>query len=322
MLEDLLAKIKTIVYELSIASEIREKLSADVEQAFFKENGKDGGDFSGEDSVDGIAGNGVKTVGGYSVSGTAGDGAYSSGGGSTGGMGGDGAYCLGGDSTSGEAGNGVTGIGGFSTGGTAGVGGYFQGGDTTDGTAGRGVVALGGAGTFIPEGVAGEFIGNVIISGTLTAGGGASQIDHPTDPEHKFLNHSFVEAPDMITVYNGTATLDNGGRALVRLPEWFETLNKELRYQLTPIGTFAPLYIEQEVCDNQFQISGGLPGVKVSWQVIGVRKDKFAEVYRIPVEKEKNAMQVGKYLHPEVYGKSKGDYLYAQYFLESAVNPD
>jgi hypothetical protein len=322
MIVDLLVKIRAIINELSIAPEIKDKLLTDVEQAFFSVNGEDGGDFSGGDSGSGIAGNGVKATGGYSVSGTAGKGAYCSGGGSTGGLGGDGAYCRGGDSTGGEAGNGVTGIGGFSTGGAAGVGGYFQGGDTTSGTAGRGIVALGGTGTFIPKGAAGEFIGNVIISGTLTAGGGGIQIDHPSDPEHKFLNHSFVESPEMLNVYNGTVTLGDEGKAWVRLPEWFESLNKELRYQLTPIGVFAPLYIEQEIRDNQFRIGGGSPGGKVSWQITGVRKDKFAEAYRIPVEKEKPAEQVGKYLHPEVYGKSKADYLYAKYFLEPPVNPE
>ena len=48
--------------------------------------------------------------------------------------------------------------------------------------------------------------------------------------------HSFVESPDMMNIYNGNAILDESGEAWAELPEWFEALNRDFRYQLTCIG--------------------------------------------------------------------------------------
>jgi len=140
--------------------------------------------------------------------------------------------------------------------------------------------------------------GNVQVTGNLSKGGGSFKIDHPLDPANKYLYHSFVESPDMMNVYNGNITLNANGEATVELPEWFEALNKDFRYQLTCIGGFAQVYIAQEVSGNKFKIAGGSPGLKVSWQVTGIRKDKFAEAHRIPVEEDKTGKERGKYLHP------------------------
>ena len=145
--------------------------------------------------------------------------------------------------------------------------------------------------------------GTADITGTVTKGGGSFKIDHPLDPENKYLYHSFVESPDMMNIYNGNATLDSSGEAWVELPEWFEALNRDFRYQLTCIGGFAPVYVAQEVSGNQFKIGGGEPGMKVSWQVTGIRHDPFAEMYRIPVEQQKIGPEIGKYQHPETYGQ-------------------
>ena len=45
--------------------------------------------------------------------------------------------------------------------------------------------------------------------------------------------------------------------------------------------------------------------MEVSWQVTGVRQDKYAEENRILVEEEKSSRDAGKYLHPELYGQSR-----------------
>ena len=82
--------------------------------------------------------------------------------------------------------------------------------------------------------------GDAHATGTLSKGGGSFKIDHPLDPAHKYLYHSFVESPDMKNVYDGTVTVDPEGRATVALPDWFETLNRDFRYQLTAIGAPAP----------------------------------------------------------------------------------
>ena len=153
------------------------------------------------------------------------------------------------------------------------------------------------------NGWAGYFSGDVGVSGSLTKGGGAFRIDHPLDPENKYLQHSFVESPDMMNIYNGNVTLDADGEAVVQLPEWFTALNRDFRYQLTPIGAPNPnLYIAGEVQDNQFRIAGGQPLSKVSWQVTGIRHDRYAEANRIEVEVTKRPQDIGKYLHPEAFG--------------------
>ncbi|MDA3886757.1 MAG: hypothetical protein PF638_14290 [Candidatus Delongbacteria bacterium] len=152
---------------------------------------------------------------------------------------------------------------------------------------------------------AGYFSGNVNVTGTISKGGGSFKIDHPLDPENKYLYHSFVESPDMKNIYDGVIVLDTDGEALVTLPEWFDALNDNFRYQLTPIGAPGPsLYISKEVINNEFQIAGGTPGMKVSWMVTGIRKDKFAEANRIPIEEDKADEDKGYYLHPSAFGKS------------------
>jgi hypothetical protein len=154
------------------------------------------------------------------------------------------------------------------------------------------------------SGYAGYFNGNVRVVGTLAKGGGSFEIDHPLDPANKYLYHSFVESPDMMNIYNGNATLDANGEAWVQMPDWFEALNKDFRYQLTAIGAPGPnLYVAEKIQGNRFKIAGGKAGMEVSWQVTGVRHDPYAEQYRIPVEKAKSPSEQGKYLYPELYGQ-------------------
>jgi hypothetical protein len=152
-------------------------------------------------------------------------------------------------------------------------------------------------------GYAGNFQGNVRVTGTLSKGGGSFKIDHPLDPENRYLQHSFVESPDMMNVYNGNVILGDDGAAWVTLPEWFEALNRDFRYQLTCIGGFAPVYVAQEIEDNRFQIAGGSPGLKVSWQVTGIRHDPFAQANPVVVEEDKPPEEQGTYLHPPAYGQ-------------------
>ncbi len=153
---------------------------------------------------------------------------------------------------------------------------------------------------------AGYFSGSVVVTGTLYKGALAFMIDHPLDPENKYLHHSGVESPDMMNIYNGNVILDGNGEAWVELPQWFEALNRDFRYQLTAIGAPGPdLYIAEEISNNSFRISGGKPGIKVSWQVTGIRKDPYAEKHRILVEEEKSVSDRGKYLHPDAYNLSE-----------------
>ncbi len=148
--------------------------------------------------------------------------------------------------------------------------------------------------------------GNVNIAGNLSKGGGSFKIDHPLDPANKYLYHSFVESPDMMNVYNGVATLDAHGSVWITLPDYFEALNRDFRYQLTAIGAPGPnLYIVKKVSGNRFKIAGGKPKGEVSWQVTGIRQDAYANAHRIPNDEEKPAEERGKYLHPELFGASE-----------------
>jgi hypothetical protein len=146
------------------------------------------------------------------------------------------------------------------------------------------------------------FLGNVDVDGTLSKAGGSFKIDHPLDPANKYLYHSFVESPDMKNIYDGTVTTDDSGLATVTLPDWFEALNRDFRYQLTAIGQFSQAIVASEVSNNQFTIKTDKPNVKVSWQVTGIRQDAWANANRIPVEVSKAPADQGLYLHPELFG--------------------
>ena len=151
-------------------------------------------------------------------------------------------------------------------------------------------------------GFAAFFDGDVDVDGNLSKAAGSFKIDHPLDPANKYLYHSFVESPDMMNIYNGNATTDGQGSAVVQLPEWFETLNRDFRYQLTVIGQFAQAIVASKVSNHQFAIKTDKPNVEVSWQVTGIRQDAWANAHRIPVEVPKAERDRGLYLHPELFG--------------------
>jgi hypothetical protein len=181
-----------------------------------------------------------------------------------------------------------------------------------DGAAGAGVVgeAENGSGAIgvwglSSNGTAGVFSGNVSVSGTLSATAKNFRIDHPLDPAGKYLYHASVESSEMMNIYTGNAVLDESGAVVVQLPTWFEALNTDFRYQLTAVGGPGPgLYVAQEIQSNSFRIAGGTPGLKVSWQVTGVRQDAFARTNPLAVEVEKSERERGYYIHPLLFGQS------------------
>jgi hypothetical protein len=137
---------------------------------------------------------------------------------------------------------------------------------------------------------AASFSGNVTVYGSLSKSGGTFKIDHPLNPANKYLYHSFVESPDRKNIYDGVVTLDGRGEATVTLPEWFEALNRDYRYQLTALDAPAPsLHIAGRVKDGTFQIAGGQAGQEIAWQVTGIRQDAWAKANPVQVEVEKSA---------------------------------
>jgi hypothetical protein len=201
----------------------------------------------------------------------------------------------------------------------AGVAGYT----TTDGAAVKGVDSLGSglgvgvwgvtddgigvAGTAYAAGYAGYFsgkvaiVGNVDLYGKITVGQKNFRIDHPLDPQNRYLLHTCVESSEMKNIYDGVAQLEKGA-AWVELPEWFEALNGDFRYQLTAVsGPAARLHVAEEISDGRFKIAGGEDGMKVCWQVTGTRRDRWAAANPVDVEQEKPEAERGRYLEPSLY---------------------
>jgi hypothetical protein len=148
--------------------------------------------------------------------------------------------------------------------------------------------------------------GNLTVTGSISAGIKDFKIDHPLDPENKVLYHASVESSEMKNIYDGVAVLDKKGQAWVDLPDWFEALNMSFRYQLTAVGAPGPnLYIAKEISGNRFQIAGGKPGAKVSWQVTGVRHDAYANAHPLVVEEQKTDNERSSGLRPGQLEKSE-----------------
>ena len=143
--------------------------------------------------------------------------------------------------------------------------------------------------------------GNLAATGTKTF-----QIDHPMDPQNKFLRHFSIESDEVLNVYRGNISFDQNGEALVTLPDYFALVNKNYSYQLTPVGAFMQLYVKEKINNqNQFVIAGGLPGKEVSWAVYAERNDLYLQKYpqQRTVELEKRAHEKGKYLMPQLYNE-------------------
>jgi hypothetical protein len=150
---------------------------------------------------------------------------------------------------------------------------------------------------------------NTLYVGTVSAGSiyasyKSFRIDDPLDPANRYLNHWSVESSEMKNIYDGVVTLDENGRAIVKMPEWFDGLNADFRYQLTAIGApAANLYVAKELSNREFTIAGGKTHLKVSWQVTGVRHDAAARANHVPIVEEKAPQDRGKYVNPTAFGK-------------------
>ena len=171
--------------------------------------------------------------------------------------------------------------------------------------------AVEGIATNIPGSFAGFFdgdvkaTGNLTVSGNLNVSGGTKnfKIDHPLDPQNKYLYHAAIESSEVLNFYSGNVTTDEAGDAVVQLPEWFEAINRDFRYQLTVVGSFAQAIVATEVKDNRFTIKTNAARVKVSWQVTAVRSDPVMVKHPFAVEQGKAENERGYYLNPDVYGQ-------------------
>ncbi len=135
-------------------------------------------------------------------------------------------------------------------------------------------------------------------------------IDNPANPENEYLVHSCVESDEMKNIYDGVVTLNEIGEAVVTLPDWFEHLNADFRYQLTCVGGYAPVYVKHELMNGSFVIAGEgsrAPGLKVSWQITGNRIDPAALASNFRTVIAKPESERGKFLTPAGYGRDESD---------------
>lgn len=180
---------------------------------------------------------------------------------------------------------------------------------------GKGVHGLANAVSGINYGVYGEAISSngfaVWAQGDTGASGNKSfVIDHPLDPANKILKHFCSEGPEPLNVYSGNVVTDERGYATVRLPDYFEAINRDFRYQLTVINEensddFVLAMVVREIRNNLFVIRTSKPGVKVSWEVKATRNDHWVRVRGAEAEIEKPAELKGKYINPEFFGQPK-----------------
>ncbi|MPN02873.1 hypothetical protein SDC9_150094 [bioreactor metagenome] len=142
-------------------------------------------------------------------------------------------------------------------------------------------------------------VGKFAATGTKTF-----EIDHPLDPGNKVLRHFSMESPEVLNLYRGNVNLDDNGEAVVSLPDYFEAININFSYQLTPVGAPASgLFIKKEIENGQFEIAGGNPGLKVSWVVYAERNDKYMQTYPEVRDVEVAKKQPDTYLMPELWGQ-------------------
>ncbi len=164
--------------------------------------------------------------------------------------------------------------------------------------------------------------GNLNVTGNISKSSGSFAIDHPLDPAGKLLYHSFVESPYAMNMYDGVANLNARGEATVALPEYFDALNKDVRYQLKPIGAPMPaLFVKEEEHDNHFVIGGGTPNGRASWQITGVRHDPFILAHPIVPEVEKGPNELvdkGEYLFPDAFKRSFSFPFFGDFFSSIA----
>ncbi len=190
-----------------------------------------------------------------------------------------------------------------STGQTSGV--YVQ----NHSSSGRGIYGWSTSATGTAYGVYGQ--ANLAADGfAVFANGdmGASgvkpfRIDHPSDPENKYLLHYAAESPMPQNFYVGNVVTDSQGFASVDLPDYFDEINRNFKYQLTVVGkTFAQAVVWEKIKDNRFQIRTSEGGIEVSWEVKADRNDLYVRRKQPKDVVNKQGFEKGTYQQPDLYG--------------------
>ncbi|MBL8064537.1 MAG: hypothetical protein JNM34_01640 [Chthonomonadaceae bacterium] len=146
----------------------------------------------------------------------------------------------------------------------------------------------------------------LVFGNSLVAGTKQFRIDHPLDPENKYLHHYCTEGPAPYLEYKGRVVTDNQGYAWVSLPDYFAAINRDPDYQLTVVDSsedFVLVKVTREIQNNRFQIRSNKPGVSVCWQVKGLRNDAWVRQSRVLTVEPKPESERGLYQIPQLYGQ-------------------
>ncbi len=158
---------------------------------------------------------------------------------------------------------------------------------------------LAGSGITVSYGVYAN--GNLGSSGTKSF-----RIDHPSDPLNRYLLHYSSESPEPQNFYSGTVETDAAGYAWVDLPDYFEEINKDFKYQLTPVNeaddAFVMVMVTRKIQANRFQVRASKPGAEVSWRVEATRNDAYCRQNPPKTVVDKVEPEKGRYQLPVLYG--------------------
>ena len=189
-------------------------------------------------------------------------------------------------------------------------------------TAANGVGVQGGASGAGSVGVAGEqgngasysgyFYGDVHIDGTLTNPAPIIQMDHPDAPADRYFQRAPVAAFELLSTISGNTVTGADGRVTVKVPLLFARYHTDVRYQLTPLGHSTDLHVAVELDGRgRFVIAADQYGLRVSWQLTGVRSDPAALRQPLRVDATKPVRYRGRYVQPSLYGQPRSRSLIA-----------
>lgn len=116
---------------------------------------------------------------------------------------------------------------------------------------------------------------------TVATGTKSFLIPNPDRPSTSLIRHFCHEGNEPLNRYSGTAQFDVDGIATVTLPDYFPLINRDVRYQATPLGMPMPdiFVVPLNDGDTSFQIKGGVSNEKVCWEVTGIRNDEWVQVH-------------------------------------------
>ena len=159
----------------------------------------------------------------------------------------------------------------------------------------------------VSNGVGLQTNGRLVASGTKSF-----QIDHPHDPTNKYLTHYCTESPSPQNSYSGNVVTDARGYAWVVLPDYFEDINTNFKYQLTVVDDgdsagFVMAKVSRAIRGNQFQVRTNEPRATVSWRIEADRNDRYVQANPQRDVSEKGPRERGTYVQPELYGRPKSE---------------